>query len=278
MRKWIVQALIPILGGVSLLVGILALGYQSRQSLRDNGHFTIPFSDLNCVPPDTLSRADFLGEVQYLASLPDQLNLLDDYLATRLAAAFRSHPWVEDVQQIKILPNRQVQIQLKYRTPILAIPVRELDATADSRIMIRGQSVPGRVVDHQGILLPRTTVRIPLIVLRTEVALPTGRAGTVWGDDRVTAAAHLAAYLEPYQDRLELEEIRIEGGTWVLTTRAARILWGHPPGQEPEEEAPAVIKIQRLLEYRDQHSRLDGQEHDVRPKDQSRHRPLTRKL
>jgi len=108
---------------------------------------------------------------------------------------------------------------------------------------------------------------------------PEGSSGQRWGDARVEAAAAIAAYLRPYQDRLQLECFMTIEHAWVLKTpTGTSILWGRPPGSEGMNEAPAHQKVQRLLEFCVQNGGLGtaGQayEHDVRPRDRAIHRLL----
>ncbi len=112
--RWVVVA--PVLGVVLLLLGLAALGKTARDYLRNQDRYTISFEDIDCTPPPGQQRADFLDEVQYLGSLPGRLQLLDDNLAERLAEAFARHPRVERVERVAIVPPRQVQVRLVYKT------------------------------------------------------------------------------------------------------------------------------------------------------------------
>src|SRR5690242_14556388 len=99
MRKWVVQALTPILGALALLLSVLALGRGTRAALHERPEYTLSVSEIQCEPPQAMSRADFLREVRSLTPQLDRLHWLDEDLPTRLARAFASHPWVESVER-----------------------------------------------------------------------------------------------------------------------------------------------------------------------------------
>jgi hypothetical protein len=175
--KWLLVWCAPVLGVGLVLAGIFALGQAARDHLRGLDRYTISFADIDCEPPPGEKREDFLGEVQYLADLPDRLRLLDEQLPARLAQAFARHPWVERVERVEVVPPRQIRVRLLYRTPVLAVSVG-------------GQL---RAVDAQGILLPATAVTRGLPRFSGKAPPPAGPAGTRWGDAAVEAAARAAA-------------------------------------------------------------------------------------
>ncbi len=122
-----------------------------------------------------LDSDEFLSEVQYLAGWPDRLCLLDEDLSSRIAGAFARHPWVEQVENVTLRPDRSVRVRLRFRTPILAV-------------RYGGQL---RAVDVQGILLPVTAPTSSLPIYEGVASTPGGPAGTPWGDPAVMAAARL---------------------------------------------------------------------------------------
>src|SRR5262249_32635342 len=108
--------------GLALVfAGVVALGRYTRDHVRDWDRYQTPFADVRCAAPPAQSAADFLAEVQYLSNLPDRLNVLDDRLGPRLAAAFARHPWVEEVERVEIAVPRRVQVRLVFRVPVLAV-------------------------------------------------------------------------------------------------------------------------------------------------------------
>jgi hypothetical protein len=255
---------LAVVAGVGLfLFGLLTLGRVALEQVRGSDRYAVSFSAIECTPPTGQARGDFLDEVQYLAGMPDRFGLLDDELAPRLAEAFARHPCVEKVLRVELAPPRQVRVRLRYRTPMLAVPVA-------------GRT---RVVDGHGVLLPAATSARGLPVFEGPIPAPGQPEGRPWGDPAVSAASRTAAFLRPYQQRLRLTRVEsdITGLVWG-TAAGTRVLWGHPAGGAAVGEAPAAEKRRRLLGYCDEHGGLDRPtgpyEHDVRPPEQAIHRPL----
>jgi hypothetical protein len=163
--------------GVGLFVaGMIGLGEYAQEQLRDRDRYTLPFSAIECLPaPPYQPRPDFLDEVQYLARLPNRLRLLEPDLAKQLAEGFAQHPWVRRVEQVEVTSKR-LCVRLVYRRPALAVR--------------RGERV--RVVDGEGILLPKDALADGLPVFQGSAPRPAGPAGTRWGDAAVEKAAREA--------------------------------------------------------------------------------------
>src|SRR5438128_885672 len=173
MRRRILQTLALVLLAGGFVAGLIVLAHWAREDLRDRERYTVPFADIQCLPPPGMSRADFLDEVQYLASLPRQLPLLDEDLPARLRGAFARHPWVEKVADVVVKAPREVEVRLQYRTPVLRVRFKD----------------EWRAVDSGGILLPKQAPTAGLPELGGEASAPRGPAGTRWRDPRVEAAA-----------------------------------------------------------------------------------------
>jgi hypothetical protein len=142
--------------------------------------------------------------------------------------------------------------------------------------MRRNALVPARAVDRHGVLLPVSAATSQLPVLTAEVAAPAGPLGQPWGDRSVTTAAATVAFFKPHLQRLRLNDcdIEISQGGIVFRKPSLRVVWGHAPGQEQAGEAPAPVKLQRLLDYQSQHDGLESLEHDVRLLAHQGHFPL----
>jgi hypothetical protein len=262
-RAWLWQILGPLAGVVLVLAGVVVLGQWTREWLRQQSPAQVPFTAIECAAPPGQTREDFLSEVQYLASPPEQLSLVDDELETRLRETFERHPWVQTVDAVRALPPGRVQVRLTFRTPVLAV-------------LHNGQT---RAVDGGGVVLPvaANCSGLPRLTLPS-TAIGAALSGTVWKDPSVEAVARTAAVLRPHQDQLRLEVIEVSGEEVVLSTLpSVRVLWGRPPGAEKEGEATAAQKMERLLEYVRRHGSLGGSsplEHDVRPRSDASHRPV----
>lgn len=255
--------LLVLLVPAAALYGVLTAGRWAREQLRDDERYAFAFGQIDCPPPQGHERAAFLAEVQYLTEMPDRLQLLDHDLAPRLAQAFGRHPWVEKVERVAVLAPRTIQVQLTYRTPVLAVA--------------QGERL--RVVDRGGVLLPATARGDALPVFRGNVASPAGPAGQVWSDPAVEGAARLASCIAAKKETLRIKTIGMEERGFVLTTSAgSRVWWGQPPGNEAAGEALAAQKLLGLVNYCDRHGSLDQPEgpyeHDVRPAAGAIHQPI----
>jgi hypothetical protein len=111
-RAWAVTLVV----GLSLFA-VFAAGHSTRAAVRNWDRYLVAFADLDCQPPPGQERLGFLAEVQYLAAMPNRLSVLDEDLAPRLADAFALHPRVEKVEEIVVLPKREVHVRLRFRIP-----------------------------------------------------------------------------------------------------------------------------------------------------------------
>jgi hypothetical protein len=177
MRRWTIKSLALLLGVGLFFAGLILLGRLALEELRAQDRYTLPFSAIDCTSPPGLSRADFLDEVQYLGSFPERLHLLEPDLAARLAEGFARHPWVAKVETVEVAQPGRVRVRLTFRRPALAVPV--------------GDRV--RVVDGQGVLLPKGAPSGGLPVFPGKAPAPAGPSGTRWGNAAVEAAARAAA-------------------------------------------------------------------------------------
>jgi hypothetical protein len=119
--RWLTKSawglLVLVAGPAVVLVGLVLLGQAARERVRGWDRYTIAFADIECTPPDGLSREDFLLQVRYFSEMPERIGLLDDGLPERLAQAFARHPRVERVDRVEVLPTREVTVRLTFRGP-----------------------------------------------------------------------------------------------------------------------------------------------------------------
>ena len=249
------------LATTALFLGILVLGpyvIHLIPELSERDEYQYPLSELRLSPPHEWVPSTFVQDVLDDAELPETVSLLDTTLTRDLAEAFANHPWVQQVEQVRITPDRQIEVAIAYRHP---------------RAMVE-LSAGTYPIDEDGVLLPPSDFspadigRFPLI---TGIATPPqGPAGTSWGSDQVLSAAHLAVLLTPerdldkYWNRFGLKAIRpLSPGdgkgppTFVLkTVGESEIIWGHAPGAD-ELEPTAEQKIGRLEYYLSQYGSFD---------------------
>jgi hypothetical protein len=156
----------------AILGGLVWAGRLALEHLRGEDRYTISLSEVQCDPPSSMKRDDFLDEVQYLSGLPDKLHLLDEQAPQRLAEAFARHPWVEKVERVQVVSGNTFRIHLHYRIPVLAVP----------------WNGGLRAVDRRGILLPADAATEKLPIYPGIPQPPHGPAGTAWGDPNLLVA------------------------------------------------------------------------------------------
>ena len=108
MVRWMLKSLALLLVVGLVLAGLIVVGNLARDHLRPRDRYTFAFADIDCVPPPGQSRTEFLDAVQYYASAPKTLRLLDEDLPERLAKGFGRHPWVEKVESVEIVPCKRI--------------------------------------------------------------------------------------------------------------------------------------------------------------------------
>ncbi|QEG38485.1 cell division protein FtsQ/DivIB [Roseimaritima ulvae] len=197
-------------------------------------------------------RIDLTQEVLDTTAL-GELSLLDRQVSARIAQAYATHPWIQQVVAVRIQSGGEVDVQVRYRQPVAM--VRHLSRHAE----VQGWAY--YPVDPEGIVLPPNAftgneakqylvINIPQVDLR-------GTPGFSCGDSRVTAAAALAAILSPYRQELGLAAIELHAETNpnqrylafdIVTQSGRRLVWGSAPGKELNGEPPADLKMQALLQ------------------------------
>ena len=190
-------------------------------------------------------------------------SLLEANLAADLAAAFAKHPWIAKVDRVEKTRQGRIIIEVTFRTPVAMVETH------------RGLYP----VDAEAVLLPPNDFSLTqsdqLPHLRQVRSMPSGPAGTQWGDPLVVAGAKLCAALMPqgnletHWDRYGLEAViaplpAVENAPVpseppvyeLLTQGGRRIIWGRPPGDDTLEPTVAQ-KLGRLDSYIRQQKSLD---------------------
>jgi hypothetical protein len=231
--------------------------------LRHRIEYQLAWSQLAITPPKGWVPSDIAAEVCSVNGLPDPLPVLDEHLAEQLAIAFARHPWVAEVVSVRKLSPRRIEVDLRYREPVL---------------MVRMKGGGVYPVDRDGVLLPpsdftlRDTVRFPLV--DGVLSVPAGGAGTAWGDPAVLGAARLAEQLihreqrtsawerfqmariqilQPPRPAESLEEVLLG----IITKSGSQIVWGRPPGADTLEPT-FEQKLARLEKYLPEYGEADG--------------------
>lgn len=238
---WLSIALTLAVGG-ALLGGLYSVSGPLMQS---RPLYRVMPDGVTLTPTPPWVRADVRREALHQAGLDDGFSTLEPRIAERLGQVFALHPWVEAVEAVRLEYPGRVEIDLRYRQPVLMV------------------EVPGGLypVDGRGILLPSAdfkaddAARYPRL---TGVTGTPGPVGAVWSDPVLLGGAALAARLRPVWDDLQLFRLvpaardAVEApdspGQFELETVAGRtrIRWGYPPNRPHPDEADAEEKLARL--------------------------------
>lgn len=113
--NWVIQIVLGLSVSGLVIAGVVAVGNVAREALGPQDRYLLPFNEIECPTPKGQQPTDFLGEVQYIGTFPDQINVLDATLAVKLREAFERHPKVERVEKVTISPPKKVRIELVLR-------------------------------------------------------------------------------------------------------------------------------------------------------------------
>lgn len=264
-----------IAAAVAMTIIMIPVLARRMPKLNDRPEYRIGPGQVSISTPPAWIPPDLAKQVFVRAGLEDDQSLLDSTLSERVAAAFHTHPWVQEVRSVrKTFPARML-VDVVYREPVA---------------MVKG--VDGYYpIDRHGILLPARDFsdsdieRYPLI--ERVASVPMGKLGESWGDPAVSGAAELAATLNErrqgkdswwcelgltailmprrvalIEDVDDLEyELRTKGGS--------EILWGRGPNSRHPGELAVARKLQRLSEYQRDYGGFDDAhgpyQIDIRP-------------
>jgi hypothetical protein len=164
-----------------LFVGLYWLSGQAGASVAAKGRYAVKVADLRVNTPPNTDAAKFLTEVQLLGNLPETVQSVDPALSAQLSEAFRKHPWVEDLAAITTDPDGGVRLDLRFRSPVLAV-----------RWNVYGV-IRIRAVTASGVLLPTGVDTANLPVLTTERTVREAADGQPWPEADVKRAAELVS-------------------------------------------------------------------------------------
>ncbi len=142
------------------------------------------FANINCSFPPVLSKEDFLSEVRYLGNLKEEYDLLEEGILARIFNAFQVHPWVLKVVDVQREGPKNLKVILEFRTPALVVPI----APIKNQIEVTEKF---RVVDVNGVILPKNALQVGLPVLAIPLPFPTDKAGVQWKNEQVISCAKI---------------------------------------------------------------------------------------
>ena len=220
--------------------------------------------------PNWIVKSDVRKESATAASLKD-LHIRRTDITLRVAQAFSMHPWVRKVVHVSKRYPARILVELDYRRPVAMVEVT-------------GGWLP---IDGESVLLPTAdfdsdATRNYLKISAGESLPNSSLAGTAWGDDRVSQAALVAAYLQPHRENLNLDRILAYRGPndirgnpdyyfVIMTAKNTSVIWGRAPSKEQSGEPFAEQKLSRLQQFAVEQGSLDvlqpGQTIDLRHAD-----------
>lgn len=235
-----------------IMIPVLA---RRMPKLNDRPEYRVGVDQISVSTPPQWIPPDLAKQVFLRAGLEGNQSLLDETLSERVAAAFYTHPWVQEVRSVRKTYPARIHVDVVYREPVA---------------MVKG--VDGYYpIDRHSILLPARDFsdadieRYP--VIERVASVPMGKLGESWGDPAVSGAAELAAALHAKRDgkdswwnALELTAILMPRRVALIenaddleyelrTKGGSEILWGRGPNSRHPGELAVAQKLQRLGEY-----------------------------
>ncbi len=218
--------------------------------------------NLVVTPPPAWLRANVVEEVVRYGSLQGH-SILDPQLTIKVADAFRLHPWVRSVLRVSKHHPARVEVDLEYRRPVALVEVTTATAHGVLPVDEEGVLLPREdFIDQQGQLIT-DALKYPVIVAGE--SLPQGSVGASWGDRTVIDAARIAALFRDAWATCGLFKITPlsaaadDNQTFLLTARnGSQVVWGTAPGEKPKSQADAQVKVEKLVQYVNQHRPFDA--------------------
>ena len=236
----------PVLAASIAIVAIVgfAIAWQRWGALTvQSPDYLLTAERLIVTPQPKWIHANVKSEVIRSTDLASR-NVRDPKLAEEIAAAFALHPWVAKVVRVEKHFPARVDVTLEYRRPVAAV---EIANRGEAGLLF---------VDGNGVLLPSTDFAQgqakDFLRIAAGNETPAGGYGALWGGERVSGAAAIAAAFGPKWQPLGLYRIvAIESPagdlTYELRTKAdSRVAWGAAPGHEATGEPSPEQKIASL--------------------------------
>ena len=259
-RRMILVPLILVLFGF----GSWMLWKKYSEEVLNHSSYILDASNISYTSePEWLGNRNIGEEVIELGSLESK-KIHEPGLSVGIGSAFMLHPWVKEVDRVRLHYPAKIEVVLTYRKPV-AFVVMPVDIYDDGKARI----MP---IDSEAVVLPPEdfTPELAQAFPRIDVGdtQPIGRDfGTGWGDPVVADAAKIAELL--VEDWGELKDVLYQiqlnprptstsahadfdilgrpgagpnGGTLVFH-------WGRAPGDEQSDEPPAQTKYKALKQW-----------------------------
>lgn len=184
-------------------------------------------------------KGDLRTEALANAQLGTPMLIDDPDLARSIARAFSMHPWVRQVEEVRLSHPASAVVRVACREPI-------------AMVRVEGGLLP---IDGESVVLPSDAFTSEQAASYPKVTgiqtSPRGPPGTPWGDPLVEQAAVLAAVVRPEWLALGLTECHFDTeasrpGWRLLRESGGPIRFGPAPGFETPGEPSAAVKVARL--------------------------------
>jgi len=240
---------------VAMTIVLIPVLARRMPKLNDRPEYRIGTEQVSITTPPGWIPEDLAKQIFVRAGLEEKQSLLDSTLSERVAAAFYTHPWIQEVRSVRKTYPARIHVDVVYREPVA---------------MVKG--VDGYYpIDRHGILLPARDFSNADIknypVIERVASVPMGKLGESWGDPAVSGAAELAAILNARREgkaswwselelsavlmprRVALVEDADELQYELRTKGGSEIVWGRGPSSRHPGELAVAQKLQRLSEY-----------------------------
>lgn len=241
-----------LLGG-AIAAGGYAVWLKVRPRVLESDQYHVRVENVVITPPPDWIRSDVKAEVLRDAEANGELSILDVDLAKRMHQSFAAHPWVAKVVQVAKLPPARLDVELVYRKPVCMVQVAEGLFPIDA----------GGVLLPTADFSPHEAARYPRYSNAPLTTEPP--AGSVWQEQRIFAAAQLAALLSDVWEEFNFEQFEPQTEPsssaldfQILTKKGTRVLWGPAPSADDAGQTLAKAKLAKLKQYFAERGTLEG--------------------
>lgn len=234
------------LAGAAFVIGPALVQFLPDLSQRDE--YRLATSQIQIPEPPRWVPSTLLDQIIQDGGLPDEVSILDEGLAEKIAAAFEQHPWITGKVGVEITMPARIEVTCEFRRPVAMVEVLDgFYAVDDAGVLLPPRDFPASDIDAYPRIVGMSTT-------------PLSSVGTPWGDARVIGASRIAVALTPWWKEWNLRAIVVperqtaeqmyDDLEFVLTTKGgSRIIWGRPPGNEHPLEIADEEKIKRLKKF-----------------------------
>ncbi|MEL7336268.1 MAG: hypothetical protein AAFN70_08730, partial [Planctomycetota bacterium] len=246
-------AAIALVWPMLLIIGASVAWHRWGIEMVGRQYHTIDSTKIELTTAPEYIRSDIVQRVFDNTNL-GSVSLWDQQAPAKIAEAFSTSGWVENVVGVEIQPGGYVRVLTRYRKPVaLVLTISKSPETYGQPAFF--------VVDRQGVLLPSDLTQQETrdyLYIETRDDVHHQDVGNPFGDYRVESAAALAELLNPVRRDLGLRAIQpvADPNDPRLITLyldfaphlgRTPIIWGSPLGDELPTEPSAEAKLAALV-------------------------------